>query len=222
MKAVLANTSMSFAAKQQRMAKMNSRLSFALGFIALRLIGWIPALVRYLRDLRDLAPDEPLVVGIMATTALIITGLQIFWGCKVVRGLADAILGRAALPPDEAAAEAPAPAARSARPAARSGARSARSWGAAAASAAAPRASSAATAPRTARSRNESPSARFAASARAAAAASAAPSTRAGSQKAARSAPSADASSASGGHARHAPDAAAAVSYTHLTLPTKA
>ena len=83
-----------------------ARLSFALGFIALRLLGWMPALARYLRDLRELAPEEPLVVGIMATTALIITGLQIFWGCKVVRGLADAILGRAALPPDEAAAAA--------------------------------------------------------------------------------------------------------------------
>ena len=81
-----------------------ARLSFALGFIALRLLGWMPALVRYLRDLRDLAPEEPLVVGIMATTALIITGLQIFWGCKVVRGLADAILGglRGGARPDSA------------------------------------------------------------------------------------------------------------------------
>ena len=41
-----------------------ARLSFALGFIALRLLGWMPALVRYLRDLRDLAPEEPLVAPI--------------------------------------------------------------------------------------------------------------------------------------------------------------
>ena len=81
-----------------------ARLSFALGFIALRVLGWLPAFVLYLRDLRDLAPDEPLVVGIMATTAVIITGLQIFWGYKVVRGLADAILGglRGGARPDSA------------------------------------------------------------------------------------------------------------------------
>ena len=70
-----------------------ARLSFALGFIALRVLGWLPAFVLYLRDLRDLAPDEPLVVGIMATTTVIITGLQMFWGYKVVRGLVDVILG---------------------------------------------------------------------------------------------------------------------------------
>ena len=70
-----------------------ARLSFALGFIALRVLGWLPVCVLYLRDLRVLAPDEPLVVGIMATTAVIITGLQMFWGYKVVRGLVDVILG---------------------------------------------------------------------------------------------------------------------------------
>ena len=57
------------------------------------MLGWLPVCVLYLRDLRVLAPDEPLVVGIMATTAVIITGLQMFWGYKVVRGLVDVILG---------------------------------------------------------------------------------------------------------------------------------
>ena len=56
------------------------------------MLGWLPVCVLYLRDLRVLAPDEPLVVGIMATTAVIITGLQMFWGYKVVRGLVDVIL----------------------------------------------------------------------------------------------------------------------------------
>ena len=70
-----------------------ARFSFSLGFLALRVLGWLPVCLMYLRDLQALAPDEPLVVGVMATTAVIISGLQLFWGCKVVRGLADAVLG---------------------------------------------------------------------------------------------------------------------------------
>ena len=74
-------------------ASTAARLSFALGFLALRVFGWLPVCVLYLRDLRDLAPDEPLVVSIMATTAVIITGLQMLWGYTVFRGLVDVIIG---------------------------------------------------------------------------------------------------------------------------------
>ena len=73
-------------------ANAAARVSFALSFLALRVVGWWPVCLPYLRDLWALAPDEPVVVGVMAMTAVIISGLQMFWGYQVARGLAQAVL----------------------------------------------------------------------------------------------------------------------------------
>ena len=43
-------------------ANAAARVSFALSFLALRVVGWWPVCLPYLRDLWALAPDEPVVV----------------------------------------------------------------------------------------------------------------------------------------------------------------